>query len=141
MKDVTKSVKPLHDAYCRLSGMQIQLTMSRLMSWEQWLAHGWTEQDLAAVIGLIRRKIKLGQRWTSSLHFRNLIENRDVFEEDLAEARSERQFRKQFTPRNQALAATGRPAEQTGERPARSVGEILAGIKAFADFQALKETL
>lgn len=85
----TPSLNKLHEAYCRLTGMNIRPTMQCLFAWEKFVSEGWTERDLEIVTKHIQKRIKQKRRYPESLAFRNLVGNLERFAEDLAEANAE----------------------------------------------------
>jgi hypothetical protein len=85
-------VKDLHAAYESRTTYTVTLNMMRERMWVDWLVwsnYTWTVEDLARVIGYLRRKIAKGDRNEGALKFGNLIGQPDHFEEDLALAREE----------------------------------------------------
>lgn len=129
--------RQLHAAYCRLTGLQIQCTMSHLCSWELWQSKGWTEGDLVLVIALIKSAGRVSDPYPC-LRFHNLIQNVENFSEWLAEARARARVPKP-TPKARVLRATGRePMPLAGHR---TPAQILAAAKAEAEFKRLGESL
>lgn len=134
MNDETPIVQALHACYMQRSGLEIPLTMGRIMAWNQWRSHGFTEGDLEAVIALTKRRIAEKRKWEGSLHFSKLIENISHFEEMLAEARAWRRAPVVDKARAQVLQATGRPAPVV-EVKTVAAGDVLATAEAFAKFK------
>lgn len=131
--------QPYHDAYNRAMRETLPLTMQRIFLWESFAARGFTPDDVGVVVNHLRRKVQEGKKWPSCLLFSALLRNLDEFEEQLHEARAMARSPKPH-PARAELAATGRAVIK--EQPAaRSVADILAGEKAFAEFRALKQSL
>ncbi len=134
MSDETPIIRALHLTYMKRSGLEIPLTMGRIMAWNQWRSHGFTEGDLEAVIALTKRRIAEKRKWEGSLHFSKLIENISHFEEMLAEARVWRRRPVVDQGKAQVLRATHREVTP----PTASVqtsGDVLATAEAFAKFK------
>lgn len=110
MKDQA-SINRLHAEYERLSERPITLTMSRVFTWESFLNHGWTEADLALVIGRLKTLIKEKKKWDSCLLFSRLIQDHEAFEECLSEARALARVPTPNYRRQEVLKAAGRTEE------------------------------
>jgi hypothetical protein len=85
-------VKDLHAAYEARTTYTVTLNMMRERIWVDWLVwsnYTWTVEDLARVIGYLRRKIAKGDRNEGALKLGNLIGQPDLFEEDLNLARED----------------------------------------------------
>lgn len=85
-------VKDLHAAYEGRTGYVVVLNMMRERMWLDWLVwsnYTWTVEDLARVIGYLRKKIAKGDRNDGALKFGNLVGQPDKFEEDLNLAQEE----------------------------------------------------
>lgn len=133
------SIQDLHSIYCRMTGLQVALTLGRMFQWERWILRQWTADDLRLAIEVTRRKIKKGECTFARLRFPEFIGNDEKFEEYLAEARAiNRQHEQRETPKEKILRETGRPKERQTDRP---IGDVLAGLKALEQFRALKDTL
>ncbi len=139
MTDVTSPLRVLHATYVRCSSLAVDFTFARLQAWELWKARGWCNEDLKVVIEFLKREIREGRKWGSSLNFRSLIERTDVFEEVLAEARARRRIPKMDPGKREVLRATGRKEEQKAKP--RSAEEILRDGKAFENFKAFARSL
>lgn len=139
MIDETKLLRDLHQAYVNGSGLVVEFTMSRIHAWQLWRSRGWGFADLGLVLKYLKRMIKEGKKWQSSLGFRALIENTDAFEELLAMARAQARQPKVDRAKAEVLRATGRK-EEVKAQP-RSAAEILRDAKAFEDFRAFARSL
>lgn len=134
----TTDTQSLHATYQRLTGMDVPYSMQRHYSWELWLVNKFTQSDLETVVRLIRKRIQEKRRRPEALKFHNLIQNTELFGEDLAEAKAE--FRKPVeTARSRIMEQTGRPL--TTQPEARSAAQILAAEKAFEQFREMKGRL
>ena len=105
-------VKDLHAAYVARTGFEIAYNIARENTWREWCAWGdwkWSCEDLARVIGYLRKKIAKGERNEGALKFANLIGRPDNFEEDLSLARAE--AKATFTPRKSRPSAERVEAE------------------------------
>lgn len=132
------AITKLHEKYCGLTGLRVPLTLGRIWNWEQWCLKGYSEADLEVTIQFLQQKIKANRKTISCLKFSNLIGNTEWFDEDLAEARAiARQPR--TTPREKILQATGR--KEPEKVTCRSAADVLAGIRAFEEFKALRGAL
>lgn len=83
-------VRELHGCYVARTGYEIAYNMARENVWRDWCQFGgwaWTCEDLARVIGYLRKKIAKGERNEGALKFANLVGRPDNFEEDLNLAR------------------------------------------------------
>lgn len=131
----------IHQTYCRLSGMEIALTMGRTYAWEVWSSKGWTATDLTLVVSRLKQLIREKRKWESSLHFRRLIEDLDGFEEILSEARAlARVPQRTITDRDRVLQASGRKATEV-QLAARTPAQIMAGDEAFRKLRELGASL
>jgi len=108
----------------------MEFDMRALFQWEMWFGKGYSSQDLAAVVGFIRRKIIKGERKPESLRLHNLIDLYR-FADDLTDARDEHR-QKKVTPRDRVLAASGR---EEPKAPAKTAAQVIAEGKAFEDFK------
>lgn len=132
-------IEHLHSSYCTLTGISIPLTMQRIYQWEAWGACGYSEKDLAAVVKLLKEKIRRQRKTISCLRFSCLIGNTEWFGEDLGEVQANNRGPVRCADRESVLKSTGR-IEQVKDT-VRSAADILAGMKAFEEFRALKEAL
>ena len=94
MSPTPEMVKQFHAAYNRETGLPISLQFDRQRAWHELLKREYGEPpaqltitDLVMVIRYIRTGITRGERNAGALRFRNLIEQPDYFEEELALAR------------------------------------------------------
>jgi len=134
-----ETIKELHGCYCRMSGLEVPLTMQRMFTWERWIHEKLTIDDLRLVIEVLRRKIKAGKKTLACLKFTNLIGNVEFFTEDLAEARQLARLPKSEPDKESVLRATGRPTHH--DKPPRTAAQVLADQEAFRKFREFKETL
>lgn len=110
-------VKDLHAQYEARTGYTVALNMMRERQWVEWLVwsnYTWTADDLARVIGYLRRKIAKGERNDGALKFGNLIGQPDHFEEDLNLAREEA-AKSPFKPRRPEVR--GQRSEVRSDEP------------------------
>lgn len=145
------AVCALHEAYTQLTGFEIVLDAFREASWGQFLARGFTVDDMRLVIYSIRKGIESKERKPGALKFRNLIGNLDWFEEDLAEIRAKRRGHVPIDPaKAEVLRATGRSVTASNASTVTTVGAVLKkvapelteeGKKAMDAFSALKSNL
>lgn len=129
------TISDLHSLYCRLTGMHISLAFDREHFWFLWLKQGFTGADLELVVKMIWRKIPKGERRIESLKFRNLIEQLDRFEEDLAVARAEHRNSKPPPSARERAVSQLRPnvtETVSSAQTARPVGELIEQLKQAA---------
>lgn len=134
------TIESLHQTYLDYSGMICVLHTARYFPWEAWLERGFTEADLKLVIRHIKNEINDHRRTMAALKFSNLIQDADRFEEDLSVARALARRPKPDYERTRVLQATGR-TETVTTTNAVPIKDVLAGMKAFEAFKALKENL
>jgi hypothetical protein len=137
MTDITPAIKKLHQAYVRLSGYDVPLTMGRIQAWEQWRGHGFEEEDLVSVVGMIKKRIGQQRRRPESLKFHNLIENTERFEEDRAET-NQRKPERMDKGKAEVLRVSGRPDYSKKENALR-LGEIMERMKLAEQLRKWKE--
>ena len=140
--DTRQRIQALHALYMQLTGLSLPLDMHRESVWYEWQRRGHGEQELRDVVAHLRQGIRAQRRNPGALKFSNLIGQIDYFEEDLAEARAQARSRgaEHQGGKAAALRASGREI-RTKDAEAKSVGDILAGEKAFEQFRALKKEL
>ena len=138
MSHPTPQIEALHALYIDLTAMDVPLNPLRVYAWAHWLAAGYGEKQLRAVVAHIRQGIGCGERKPAALKFTYLIEDISRFEEDLACAR------RQYTLKQKA----NRPKPPTPQRPdGRPIPQTAAGLhseveansaaaKILADFKA-----
>lgn len=138
-------IVPLHALYNELVGDRLPIYPEQWGQWLEWLqrgmteepGRGWTEDDLRLVVAYIKRKIQYRERFKQSLRLYKLLDP-ERFRYDLKDARDEvRRHPKPLTPRDKALASTGRTAAQTST--AKTPAQIMEDSKAFAQFKAWRE--
>ena len=120
-------IKELHAAYEGRTTYTVALNMMRERQWADWLVwsnYSWTVDDLARVIGYLRRKIGKGDRNEGALKFGNLIGQPDHFEEDLNLAREEA-AKSPFKPRPRP-APLNEGREPADEMPVQDAAEAAA---------------
>lgn len=148
----TDQIATLHAAYCELTGFELGRDYARDYAWHEFVKRGFTLDDLKMVVFEVRKGMAGGYRFQGSLKFRNLIEDLNRFEEDLAEARANlRNRRPPPSAKERVLEASGRPASvRTGT--ARTVETVVSNVanapelteegkKAREAFSKLKEQL
>lgn len=114
----------------------VSLNMSREYEWQMWRSwrkdEPFTEQDLRDVVAYRRGLIRDGRQFVACLKFHHLIGQPDLFEEDLALARTQRVC--QVSDRDSVLKASGRaPRAQQPERMAGPMADrLLANLRAAA---------
>ena len=126
-KDLPAKIASVHALYCRLTGFDLRLDMAREQAWYLFFQRELTEQDLRDIIQFLRSEIREGRRNPGCLKFRNLISNIDYLEEDLAECRARRRYKKPDAGRADVLQATGRPVA-AAPPPAREAAAIAAKL-------------
>lgn len=91
--DVPQEIKDFHAVFEQLSGTKFTLDFCRMDAWRQFISYRrdepYTHDDLRIVWRFLRKQIIAGKRNAGALKFRNMIQNPDYFEEDLAEARGD----------------------------------------------------
>lgn len=122
--------QPIHDAFCRMTGMPIILDPYRERCWFDWQKKGFTEKDILLVVEWIRAQNKKGGKY--KLTFSKLIVETDTFEEKLGEARAESRKVRYSPARAATLKATGRsdvpPTKECVQAGERALG-LLATFK------------
>lgn len=141
MTSANQTINDLHAAYCAATGLDIRLAYDRESDWMLFVHDGFTKEDLLCVVAWLKREIRAGKRWTSSLYFRNLIKQLDRFEEDLSCAKAA--LRKpEPTARDKALEQlrpTAPNQTSTVTSTAKQVHEVSA--KALAMLRECKASL
>lgn len=135
MIDETPAIELMHRAYTSITGLHYTLDRRRMDAWRNWLGHGWTKADLVLVVDRLRKKIFRGQKWQSSLNFKNLIERVDYFEEELVEARAFARRPVIDIGKAQVMEQTGRKLEAPPVKT-KTAGDVMDGARAFAEFKA-----
>lgn len=107
-------IEQLHSCYIQMTGMEVRLTV-----WERafsdFLAHGFTCDDLQTVLGHILRENRRMQGAQFSLRLNTLLDYQyERFDSLLSEATAIQRNRIQRTPRQAVLEATGRVETKTG---------------------------
>ena len=109
MKPTPEIVRNFHAAYCRETDLPVSLGFDRQRSWDILLSMPFgdppaslTIGDLELVIRYLRKGIAKGDRNPGCLRFRNLIEQPDYFEEELAMARKVARLRQRPAARQEA---------------------------------------
>lgn len=134
LRTLDADIRALHAAYVRASGLDVELTMTRLATWEPLWAKGVTPADVVLVVAHVKGKARR-QLPARQLTFRTFIGMSEAFEEDLAEARAANRVRRPEPGRAEVLQATGRPAAATPQGngrvdaapvpPAPTVGQVM----------------
>lgn len=143
LKHLDAEVRALHAAYVRASGLEVELTMQRLMMWEPLWAKGVTPADVVLAIAHVRGKARR-QLPARQLTFRTFIGTAEAFEEDLAEARAANRVRRPEPGRAAVLQQSGRPAaaELPPSRTAAAIlGKMLSGEEIAEGLRKLREEL
>lgn len=83
-----QTIQALHAAYVRLTGLPVPYNHGRRFTWLAWIARGFTEADLATVVGHYRRTVDKDIIRMRMMKFDRLIGDTQRFEEDLAEAKA-----------------------------------------------------
>jgi len=131
MTDPAEQILQLHRLYVEQTGHAVSLGFDRERAWFDFLARGWTEDDLRLVIEKIKSGIRRGERRPGALKFRNLIVQLDYFDEDLAEARAAARVKRMDPARAAVLRATGR-SDAPPSGTAKAVSEV--ALKVLRDF-------
>lgn len=91
--DVPQNIRDFHAVFEQLSGSKFTLDYCRMDAWRQFINYRrnepYTHDDLRLVWRFLRKQIIAGKRNAGALKFRNIIQNPDYFEEDLAEAKGD----------------------------------------------------
>jgi len=123
-------VKAFHAAYVRETGLPLALLYNRESAWFRLLRVQYGEppadltvEDLVMVIRYLRSGIAKGERNAGCLRFRNLIEQPDYFEEELAMARKAASQRQRPKAR-EVQETTRQPDGGTVTRLAQHAPEI-----------------
>jgi hypothetical protein len=98
-----------------------------------WRKHEpFTQQDLRAVAIYRRNLIRDNRQFPACLKFHNLIGSPDLFEEDLAIARTHRERR--VTDKDRVLESSGRPArvDKPAQLTAPLVNKLMTDLKNAA---------
>lgn len=122
--ETTRAMLGYFNEQVAIESLSEEYTMSQHFRFEQWLARGFTKDDLALVIRYMRYRIRMGKREKESLLLRNLISNPDEFSENLSMAKSWSRAPKGHTDKSSVLKATGR-AEQVLAPTAVSAKAVL----------------
>ena len=129
--DRVVEIRRLHAAYVRLTGLSVVLDLAgyRERLWFDWLQMGWTEKDLAVVVGYVKRCIARNERGFNygTLKFGSLVGQVDKFEEILAEARAVGRQPEGRNPRAEILRASGRDSQGPIANSQRA-GDVVAGL-------------
>ena len=133
--DRVVEIRNLHGAYVRLTGLSVVLDLAgyRERLWFDWLRMGWTEGDLAVVVGYVKRCISRNERGFNygTLKFGSLIGQVDKFEEILAEARAVGRKPEGRNPRAEILRATGRGGETSNiEHPTSNIQQVIERMES-----------
>ena len=132
--DRVVEIRRMHAAYVRLTGLSVVLDLAgyRERLWFDWLRMGWTEGDLAVVVGYVKRCIARNERGFNygTLKFGSLVGQVDRFEELLAEARAVGRGRGGDQARAAVLRESGRGEAEirNPKSEIRSAGAIAAGV-------------
>lgn len=132
MTDPRVTIQQLHQLYVEVTGHAVSLGFDRERAWFDFLARGFTEDDLRLVIEKIKSGIRRGERRPAALKFHNLIVQLDYFEEDLCEARAIARVKRVNPGRAAVLRATGRDDRPPTEE-AKPVSEV--ALKVLRDFK------
>ena len=119
-------IAAMHAAYCRATGFQITLDITRERQWFEVWKRGIRVADVALLVGHLRDGIKRQERNPGCLKFRNFVGNADYLEEDLQEARARARVVRPNPARASVLQASGRPAAPEPP-PARPAGAVIDG--------------
>ncbi|MEY4393909.1 MAG: hypothetical protein RL595_1158 [Planctomycetota bacterium] len=136
--DVPQNIREFHQVFEQLSGSRFTLDFCRMDAWRQFINYRrdepYTHDDLRLVWRFLKRQVLNGKRNAGALKFRNLIQNPDYFEEDLAEARGEAErLSKPAMPQRKVVVYnnTSRVVENTGEEPeVKDMAAFFANLRA-----------
>lgn len=122
------NVEELHALYCERTGLEIRLAYDRERYWFDFIKAGFTKDDLNLVVGSLLKGIGKGDRNPGCLRFRNLIQQLDNFDEELAQARAQMRNFKVQSPKEKAMESLRGPSNVVpmNARPAKEVIEKLA---------------
>lgn len=155
--ELDQRIRGLHEIYVKLVS-PLQLTMERMMRWEQWLGYiekalaetaseATPEQVLRVVIGWRRKQHREARHiLVSMLAFDFLVGKPERAEQDFAAWRVEKRERANLPDRGLAAIerATGRAADtaqRTAGGPAQSAGQVVDKSKMLAAIAAMKEAV
>lgn len=130
MTPLETTVRELHAAYCTATGMELPLRFGRDRAWSAFVEAGNTKADLLLVISHLKRGIAREERNAGCLRFRNLIEQLDYFDEELALARKASGARPVAPATKQAVQRIGdvqRTVEVSAAQEPRLPREFVAG--------------
>jgi len=127
----------LHRIYCAETGLEIPLRMGRDRAWFEWMRAGNTAQDLVMVIRFLKKGIARQARNLGCLRFKNLIEQVDYFDEELAMAKkaaSQRPMAPRTVQETQVVGDIRRTVERQVMPEPEAKSELVK--KVFADFRS-----
>jgi len=133
-------IEQCHRAYCQATGQEIRLNaFDRERVWYEFLALGFTVEDVGLVGRFLVRAVEKGDRNPGCLRFRNLIGRPDDFEEELQLVRAAmRNFKPAPTEKEKTIRAF-RPTASAPEpvsmdaRPAKEVvGKLIDELRRAA---------
>jgi len=132
--DRTTQIENFHRLFCQLlPEHHVGLNMHREYQWHEWMRwrkdEPFTPQDLRAVVAYRRHLIQNNRQFPGCLKFHNLIGGPDLFEEDLALARTHRVRR--VSDKDRVLESSGRPAraEKPAQLAAPLVNKLMSDLK------------
>ena len=139
--DVDLKVRPLHNLYEDLSGLPVELTLTRIWRWEAWLAKGWGEPELRLVIGHLKRRSVGAPVWAKkNMMFTKFVGDLELFEELLSEARAVARTPRFDPGKEQVLRATHRPARPEPNKE-KTPDQIMRENNALRQLLELRDNL
>lgn len=141
MTDITGKIGALHKVYEEVSGLPVQLTLSRIWAWEAWLAKGWTEADLRLVMGHLKRRSSAAPVWAKMhMMFTKFVADPERFEELLSEARAIARVPRVDPDKAAVLRATHRPTQPEPNK-AKTPDQIMRESEALKALLAVRDSL
>jgi hypothetical protein len=134
-------IESLRKTFTELTGFSQRVSYLSQCQAREWLAMGFTEDDLRIVVARIK-KIETERIRSSMLRWSFLIGNPVRFEEELQEARAvKRNHKPAPSDKAKVMGVTGRTEER--EREPKLASQVMseAGQKAFEEFKALRGRL
>lgn len=141
MTDETPRINAMHKLYSDLSGLPVQLTMSRIWAWQAWLTHGWNEADLRLVIAHLHKRTPSAPVWAKmNLMFTKFIADPVNFEELLQEARAIARVPRFDPGKAQVLRDTHRSDKPDPSKP-KSAETVMKESEALKKLLELRDSL
>lgn len=141
MTDITTKIGALHKVYEQVSGLPVQLNLSRVFAWETWLSKGWTEGDLRLVMAHLKRRSGSAPVWAKmNMMFTKFIADPQTFEELLSEARALARVPKFDPGKAQVLRDTRRSDKPDPSKP-KTPEQVMRESEALKALLDLRDNL